>query len=369
MSATGSTLSGVQFAGIFNGASFKSTSTSALVSLDNTSLTLKTITQGSTTERGHFLNIGGLGSTNGTTFAKMTLDGPLLSASNGSKLTMPGSLVNVFAGGEVIESHPTSAFVSISGGTHSIASDSTLPLFGLFGRSTATKSETIATSGLDTSDSTLTLGTDQPLQRSGSGAYLELSGATVSAEKGLNLDVALLSASAPLLNLKSGASLTSAADALNLTSKAKLTATGPLVKLDASTLTITSGHAIRTMGGSFLNITGDLFSLSNASTLTIKNGGALFVSGDSVVKISGALINFGGSGNNQVSITNSFAPNFSCSTQCGGLHVSFQNGASLSNVSITNALKNSSLGSVSLSTGGSHIVLDGANSKVIISGN
>jgi hypothetical protein len=359
LSGTGGKLgSGGAFISVLDSSKVTSTGTSALVSLDNTPLTLRTVTQGATTERGHFLNIGGVGS--------MNLKGPLLSVSNGSTLSMTGSLVNVAAGGQIIESHPTSPHVSITGGTHKLASDSTLPLFGLFGRSTATTSETVTFGTLDIASSTLTLGTDQPLQRSGAGAFLEISGATVSVGKGLNLDTALLSASGPLLNLKSGATLTSATDGLNLVSQAKLTATGPLAKLDASTLTITNGHAFRIMGGSFLNVTGDLFSIANASKFNITGGGVLFISGSSVVKISGALVNFGGSGSNQLNISNSFSPG-SC-TSCGDLSVSFQNGASASNVSITNAVKNSSLGTVTLSSG-SHIILDGANSKLVITGN
>jgi hypothetical protein len=367
VSATSSTLSATQFIGLLGGASFASTTTGPLVSLDNTSLKLVTVTQGSTTERGHVVNVGGQGGANGHTFATMDLKGPLLGVGNGSALDLSGSLVNVFAGGQIVESHPTSPFVSLNGGTHKIASDSTVPLFGLLGRTNVTTSESIDTSGLSTSTSTLTLGTDEPLKRSGSGAFLDVAGATVSADRVLNLDDALLAATAPLLALRGGATLTSAADALNLTGKAKLTSVGPLVKLDASTLTISSGHAVRAMGGSFLSVSGDLFSLVNGSKLNITNGGAIFVSGDSVVKISGALINFGGTSGNQLNISNSFSPNGACSTECGGLAVATQNGASLGNVSITSPIKNSGLGSVNVT--GSAVVLDGANSKIIISGN
>jgi hypothetical protein len=356
--------------GIFGGASFTSTTTSPLISLDNTSLKLTTNTQAALTDHGDVVAVGGLGSSDGATFSRMTLSGPLLSTSNGSALNTTGSLALVFTGGQIVETHPTSPFVSISGGTHTIASDSGNALFRLFGRSTATTTETVntvASPTVSTGTSTLSLGTDQPLVRSGSGAFLAMAGGTLTTDSVLTLDTALLAASAPLLNLKSNATLTSSADGINLVQNAKLTAVGPLVKLDGSTLNIT-GHAIRAMGGSLLDVSGDLFSLANASKLNLTNGGALFISGGSVVKISGALVNFGGSGGNQLNISNTFTPNGGCSVQCGGLSVSTQNGGSLGNVSITSPIKNGGLGTVTLSSG-SHIILDGTTSKIIIVGN
>src|SRR5207302_574780 len=79
MSATSSTLSTTQVLGIFGGASFSSTTTSPLVTLDGTTLKTLTNTQGSFTERGHFVNIGGQGGSSGSRFATMDLAGPLLS--------------------------------------------------------------------------------------------------------------------------------------------------------------------------------------------------------------------------------------------------------------------------------------------------
>src|SRR5207253_1869206 len=81
VSATGSTINSTEVLGVFGGASFTSSTTSPLVSLDSTNLKLATVTQGSTTTRGHFVDVGGQGSSNGTTFATMSLSGPLLSVS------------------------------------------------------------------------------------------------------------------------------------------------------------------------------------------------------------------------------------------------------------------------------------------------
>jgi hypothetical protein len=366
LSAIDSTLRATQVIGIFGGASFTSTTTNPLVSLENTSLRLTTATQGSITDHGDLVAVSGLGSSNGQTFATMALRGPLLNVRNGSTLDMTGSLALVFEGGQIREEHPTSPFVSISGGTtHKIASDAGNALFRLFGRAAATASETIDTTPLASSSSVLTLGSDEPLKRSGSGAFLETVNASIEAKAVLVMDDALLSASAPLLNMKNSG-LTTAADAINLTGLAKLTAVGPFVKMDGSTLTVSNGHAIRVMGGSFLNVSGDLFSILNGGRLNLTNGAPLFVSGGSVVKISGGFVNFNNS-SGQINVTNGV-----CSGTCatvGGLNFFLQNGASSSNLSVSNAIKNQGSGTLNQGLNNAVIILDGGASKVIISGN
>ncbi len=138
------------------------------------------------------------------------------------------------------------------------------------------------------------------------------------------------------------------------------------MKLDGGTLNITSGHAIRVLNGSFLNVNGDLFSIKSGGTLTISNGSPLFIGGGSVVKISGAFVNFNNS-SGTISATNQI-----CGTPCasqGGITFFTQNGATSANISITNGVKNQGSGSLNLGSLTPAIVLDGANSKVIISGN
>jgi hypothetical protein len=183
------------------------------------------------------------------------------------------------------------------------------------------------------------------------------------------MDTALLAASAPLVNLKPGSSLTSASEAFELVQKAKLTSLGSVVKLDASTLTVNAGALAAVRAGSLLRVTGDFLQLSNASTLALLNGPLLIVSGNSVVNISGALINFGGTGGNLLSVANTLC-NPSCAS-IGGLNVNLIGGASAANVSISNPIKNAGLGSVSLSNAARTAVISvsGANSKVTISGN
>jgi hypothetical protein len=366
LASSSSTLNLTQIFGVFGGAAFSSTTQSPLITLDNTALKLTTATVGVTANHGELVSVGGQGGSDGVSFASLSLKGPLLSITGGA-LETSSALATVFTGGKIVEEHPSSPFVSITGGTHTIGA-SGHALLALFGRSSASTVEVIDTSGLATSTSSLTLGTDEPLKRTGSGAFLETSSTTINAQAGLTVDRALLSASAPLLHLKSGTTLTTAGDMLNLTANARLTATGPLVKLDAATLNVT-GHAIRVLNGSFLTGGGHVVALAHAAKLNITSGGALFVSGDSVVKISGGLVNFSGTGN-QVSISNNLTPNVGCSTQCGPFSSSIrvQNGATAGNISISsNAIKNSSGNTFSVS--GAAIILDGANSKVIIGGN
>jgi len=372
LSATNSPITGNQLIGIFGGATVSSSTSAAFMTFSGSTITLNTITNGNGTNLGEVLSIGGLGGTTGSGLATLTLAGPLLSLAN-TTLSSTGPLVAVgfsssSAGGQVIANDGASPFISITGGTHSIASStsSNNALFRLFGRSTASTSETVSTPGLNTSTSTLTIGTDQPLQRTGSGAFLELSGASVSTRAGLVLDDALVSASAPLLSLKNAASMTTSTDALNLIGNAKLTTTGPFVKLDNSSLTVSSGHAVRVMGGSFLNVTGDLFSILNGGSLTVSNGSPIFVSGSSVLKVSGGLVNFNNS-SGSINATNNVCVS-ACST-IGGIAFFLQNSATSQNISISGAIKNQGTGTINLGGLTPVIVLDGANSKVIISGN
>jgi hypothetical protein len=189
----------------------------------------------------------------------------------------------------------------------------------------------------------------------------------VSGRKALLIDRALLVASAPLLNLKAGSSsnFTTDVDAIDLSFKAKVTSVGPVVKLDASVMNVLSGAAIRVAGGSFLNVTGDLLELRNGSTLTLLNGPVLNITGNSVAKIFGAFVNFNGAGGNAINITNSL-----CGGPCavlGGINVKLIGGAV---ASITNPIKNPGLGTIFYSANSAAaIVVDGAGSKLIISGN
>jgi len=370
MTASASNLTATQWIGVFGGGSLRSTTTDPLVTLSNTLFKLTTTASGAFQARGDFAQVNGLGSTNGTTFALMDLSGPLLNAIAGSTLNMTGGFLRVLAGGQVQETHPSSPFVAINGGTHTVASDASQAMFTLIGRTGATTLEVVNTSELTSSTSNLTLGTDQPLQRTGSGALLEVANASVHASggSGLFLDTALLSATAPLLNVKAGGSLTTAADGINLSAQAKLTALGPLVRIDGGTLTIGSGSGVTVGGGSFLNVTGDLVTM-NGGILNILNGAVLKASGGSVVKIGGGLVNFLNTAAT-VNLTNNLCAPSGC-ININGVNFFFTNAGNSSNVSVTNPFKNGGSATVNLSNGGNtaHVIVDGSNSKVIISGN
>jgi hypothetical protein len=355
---------------VFGGGSLRSTTTDPLVTLTNTLFKLTTTPSPPFQARGDFAQVNGLGSTNGATFALMDLSGPLLNVIGGSALNMTGGFLRVLAGGQVQETHPSSPFVAINGGTHTVASDATQAMFTLIGRTAATTLEVVNTSELTSTTSNLTLGTDQPLQRTGSGPVLQVTNASVNGAggSGFFLDTALVNATAPLLHLKTAGSLTTAGDGINLNAQAKLTAIGPLVRIDGGTLTIGSGSGVTVAGGSFLNVTGDLVTM-NGGILNVLNGAVLKASGGSVVRIGGGLINFLNTAAT-VNLTNNLCAPSGC-TNINGVHFFFTNAGNSSNVSVTNPFKNTGSATVNLSNGGNtaHVIVDGTNSKVIISGN
>jgi hypothetical protein len=251
----------------------------------------------------------------------------------------------------------TTPFLSLNTGTYGISSVSGLTTaFSLLGLNTA---------GEVADGVPLTVGTDQLLSHGGT--LVDATSATVNAHSGVIIDTALFNATAPLLHLKSGSTLTTSVDALDLVQRAKLTSVGPVFKLDASTLTVNSGALALVRNGSLLRVTGDFLQLSNASTLSLLNGAVLNVTGNSVVNISGAFVNFGGTGGNAINVNNAL-----CGGPCaniGGLNVNLVGGAVAANVSITNPIKNGALGAINAGANTAVISVSGANSKVTISGN
>jgi hypothetical protein len=279
---------------------------------------------------------------------RATLAGPLLRATD-SNLTLPWSLLAVMQGG-VLTTSSTDPLARLDGGVYSFGGAG-VPMFDLYGTGAAVDPET-----------GLTLGTHRPLQHGGS--LLEASNATINATQAVRVDNALLEASAPLLSLKNGSTLTTAGDTLQLSYQAKVTSLGSVIKLDRSVLTVARGAALNLAGGSVLRVTGNLFSLTNGSSLNLLSGPLVSLSGGSFLNVTGALIGFGGTGGNLVSVTNSFCP---C-TSIGGIPVSLTGGALAGNVSITGAIKNSGFGTVSLSPNAALIRVDGAATKVTIGG-
>jgi hypothetical protein len=279
---------------------------------------------------------------------RATLAGPLLRAVD-SDLTVPFSLLSLFQGGTLTTSS-TDPLAFLSGGRHSFGSVG-VAMFDLSGVNTATDADT-----------GLRVGSDRPLQHAG--PLLETSNAAVTTHQAVRVDTALLEATAPLLALRNGSTLTSRADAVALSYQAKVTSLGSMIKLDRSAMVVANGAALSLAGGSLARVTGDLFSLANGSSLSVLNGALVSLSGGSMLNVNGALIGFGGTGGNQVSVANNLCP---CTT-IGGLPVSLSNGALASNVSIAGAIKNSNLGSLAVAPNAAVIRVDGAGTKVTING-
>jgi hypothetical protein len=280
--------------------------------------------------------------------ATVSLNGGLLSATN-STITSSADFVVGSGRGQVVVTGPA-PLVLVTGGAHQIATNGAI--FHLSG--TATGHDNV---------SGLTVGTEEPIQTSGS--LLDLNAATVRTGRAVQVDVALLDASAPLLNLfgAGGAQLDTNGHAIDLTSQAKVTNSAAFVALDGSRMTVNNGAVVNVANGSYLKAGGSLVRLSNASTLNINNGVVLLVSGGSVVNISGALIAFNGTGLNRVNIFNTLP-----FVNIGGIPVALTDGALAANVIITgNAIKNPSLGRITNNM--ALVQVSGPTSKLTINGN
>ncbi len=169
-------------------------------------------------------------------------------------------------------------------------------------------------------------------------------GASVTAQKLVDVNSALLDASAPLLILSGNSAFTSKLDAVDLGGVNAATRFPSVASLNGSIMTIKSGAGLNLTGGSTAAVTADLFSLANRSVLTIMNGPLLSLAGGSTLTISGALLNFIGVGNT-VSITNSL-----CGGACqliSGIPVFIRGGAT---VSITSPIKNAAGNTITYSS-------------------
>src|SRR6266545_3017683 len=168
--------------------------------------------------------------------------------------------------------------------------------------------------------------------------------ASLTAQKLVDVNSALLDASAPLLILSGNSAFTSKLDAVDLGGVNAATRFPSVASLNGSIMTIKSGAGLNLTGGSTAAVTADLFSLANRSVLTIMNGPLLSLAGGSTLTISGALLNFIGVGNT-VSITNSL-----CGGACqliSGIPVFIRGGAT---VSITSPIKNAAGNTITYSS-------------------
>jgi hypothetical protein len=213
-----------------------------------------------------------------------------------------GSFLRVDSGARIIQTG-TGPFMSMSGGALSVGAGNNGSLFDLAGRAGMTQID---------EETGLTIGTDRPLQPGAGAPVFDTDNAAVVNVRGsaYKVDLALLEATAPLLNLKGGTSLTTGDHAINLVGNAKISIPNDAVSavtLRASMLTVANGHLVNVAGGSVLNIAGNLVSLADASTLSILNGLLLNVTGNSSASIGRSLVSFSGAGN-VLNVNNSIAP-------------------------------------------------------------
>jgi hypothetical protein len=261
-----------------------------------------------------------------------SLSGPLLKAER-SDLTVPFSLLGLLDGG-TLTSTSSDPLVWLNEGNYSLSTEKGTALFDFWGTKTAVDPDT----GVE-------VGTGKTVQHGG--PLLEASGgATVSTQKVLKLDRALLEATAPIISLIGGTnsqtSLTTEQSTIDLI-KSKVISTGPVIALDKGLINVTNGALINLTHGSNMKVTGDLLSLINGSKINVVNGPLISVAGSgSQLSASGALVNFGGTGGNKIIVNNSITPTATLS----GLPVSATFGGAI-NIG-PNPVNNPSLGNISV---------------------
>jgi hypothetical protein len=311
----------------------------------------------------------------------------LLDKNGSGTSTIDGGAVSVGVGSTVTNASASSMLL-LTGGVTTF-NNTGGAMFDIAGNSANVSSVTIdlGPAGAGAEDVTLNLATDRPLRGPGTGGcstadcltgtLFEASGATVTGDRLMNVDAALVEAAAPILKLLAASTLTLNGDAVTLANMARvISGTGissAMIELAASSLTVNVGALMNVTGSSFLNVLGDLIRLSNTSTLTfndVTNGYVMRVSGTSVVDVFGALIDFVGTGN-KVKLANTAAPDITV----GGVTVRLTGGATASQVEIlgtpvrglgTNGtIENLSGGAFT----GSLIEVNGTSARVRIKGN
>jgi hypothetical protein len=274
-----------------------------------------------------------------------------------------GGLVNLVGGPllQAVNSHLTFDFAAVGSGLDGqIVSTSTAPFMALDGGTLISRGHLFLLSGYDSGqNSTLS----SPLQIGGT--LLEaINGAAIDvAGNALRLDLALLEATKPLLSLigssTTATSLSTESSTMDLF-RSSVISTGSVMALDRGLINVRNGPLIRLADGSVLVVTGDLLQLLNGSKINVFNGPLIQVTGSgSLLNVSGALVAFGGTGGNAVVVNNSIPP----TTTPSGIPVSATSGGS---VTIgTSPVKNPTLGSISVSPGGSLIQASGGGTVTI----
>ena len=214
LSATGSTIRTTNgTVGVFNGATFSSTTTLPLVRLDSSRLTNPFANLFSN----DVIEVASAGGPSGNGFSTASLNGPLLTATNGSVIDITGSLAAVFQGGS---DHGVRVHGSLR------VAHRRNPYAGdvqqrdpdvqsvRSGRRHRNRYRERVDSGYRTGR------IQGPVQQDGTrpirASLLETSGASVTGPSVVAFDRALVEASAPLLNARSASVVTTSTDAVIL---------------------------------------------------------------------------------------------------------------------------------------------------------
>jgi hypothetical protein len=303
--------------------------------------------------------------------------GPLLTATD-STLNLSGGLLSVEPGAQ-LTTPTTSALVTLTGGTHTVATNTGAALFDVKGAPFTT--QTVDGLLLELGTSPAVHGGTVAAPAALSASLLQTSGATVSTGTAVRVDTALLEATAPLIQALANSNVAvSGGAAFQVGTRATLrnsgSATSSVVFLDGSTFRANGGPLFNLtgVGGSYLHtVAGDLLFLTNGSVLdvtSLTNGFLISAAGSSVVDINGALVRFGTNVGNSVIVRNAVVPTDVIPVGGFNFPVVLTGGAQLSQITIQGTpVKNLASNTITLTNSGSLFAIDGAGARITIRGN
>jgi YVTN family beta-propeller protein len=351
------------------GSRFQNISGGSTVTSSSTTDAFTTFSGSTVSTANDFTQVTGSGST-------LTLSNSLLSAGGtlniGTDPAVSGDVLDINSGGQLIMNSANPVLV-FNGGTHTVGTSDTT--------ANNTNNHVVRIQGVTTNlNPTTGLGIDQPLIGNGTspapftgavkpvgtliqgtgGATIQVNAGTSDVVNGtagtsvhpgnaVQVDRALFEAALPIINLASTGStqtsLTTAGGTLDM-SQSKVVSNGPVIALDNSLIKVNNGPLITLRNGSTLDVAADLLTLTNGSKINVVNGPLILVTGNapsgtspsvSTLNVNGALANFGSTGGNTIVVNNTITPN---AALAGGIPVAG------SNISITNPIKNTGLGSI-----------------------
>jgi hypothetical protein len=227
-----------------------------------------------------------------------------------SDIRTRGSFVRLEEGARVIQ-HGRHPVVSVLGGTLSVGEgEGGGHLVEVLGRPGALHADPDP-DPVTGNPTGLTFGSDRPLEPGPGAPVLAADGGAVVTVRGsaYKVDTALLEATAPVLALAGHSTVTTSRHAVDLAGRAKVSVPADavaMISVDASRLTVRSGHLVNLAGGSRLNVAGDLLRVGHGGRVDVVDGLLLSVTGGSVASL-GTLVRFTGTGN-ALHVSNRVAP-------------------------------------------------------------